>query len=253
MRCLRIAALCGLLAAPAMAQDASAVCGEATGLGLCGDGPSAAWYSDPTERYDHGVLGDAIEWGALVLRTGGAKHRVVLPDDRVFEDIAPRLKDIDGDGRPEIVVVESQQDTGAQLAIYALRGGALTKIAATPHIGQSNRWLAPFAVADLDGDGVTEIAYIDRPHLAKTLRIWRYMGGSLREVVAARGLTNHRIGEDFISGGVRDCGDGPELVTADAGWRRLVATRFDGTSLAFADIGAFRGQASFAAALACKG
>ena len=82
-------------------------------------------------------------------------------------------------------------------------GGDLRLVAATPNIGQRNRWLAPVAAADLDGDGATEIAYVDRPHLARRLRIWRFEGGSLTEIAALPGLTNHRIGEAFITGGLR--------------------------------------------------
>jgi hypothetical protein len=46
-------------------------------------------------------------------------------------------------------------------------------LASTPWIGQRFRWLAPVAAADLDGDGAMELAYVDRPHLARTLRVWR--------------------------------------------------------------------------------
>ncbi|MEM9584250.1 MAG: VCBS repeat-containing protein [Pseudomonadota bacterium] len=205
-------------------------------------------YSAPTPRYAHGVLGDAIEYGSLVLQLGTTTRVFVLPDDRVFEDIAPRLVDVDGDGDKEVIVVESQNQTGAQLAIYDETG----KIAATPHIGTRNRWLAPIGAADLDGDGFVEIAYIDRPHLAKTLRLWRFQDGALTQVAQLAGLTNHRIGEDFISGGLRTCGDVPELIVATANWQRMQAVRFDGTRLTAEDIGPFTGQAGFRRALSCS-
>jgi hypothetical protein len=54
-------------------------------------------------------------------------------------------------------------------------------LAATPHIGSANRWLAPIGAADLDGDGRVEIAYVDRPHLARTLRIWRTFTRRMRQ------------------------------------------------------------------------
>lgn len=210
-----------------------------------------AEYAEPTTRYAHGVLGDAIEYGTLVIHTDrmeGLSFRMVLPETRVFEDLAPRLADVDGDGDVEVIVVESEASTGAQLAIYDDTG----KIAATPHIGTRNRWLAPIGAADLDGDGHIEIAYIDRPHLAKTLRVWRFKDGGLTEVAQMAGLTNHRIGEDFISGGLRRCAGVPEMVVATANWRRLAAIRFDGAALRAEDIGPFSGPASFDAALACQ-
>ncbi|SMX43614.1 VCBS repeat-containing protein [Maliponia aquimaris] len=186
----------------------------------------AARYGAPTDRYAHGVLGDAIEWGSLTIeRAGGRSVTVTLPPDRVFEDVAPRLVDLGPEGCRAVLVVETQAQTGAQLALYGADG---VKLAATPHIGQPNRWLAPVGAADLDGDGAVEIAYVDRPHLARVLRVWRYSAGRLTEVAAAEGFTNHRIGWDYIAGGLRDCGAGPEMVLATGDWRQVVAVRFDG-------------------------
>lgn len=141
---------------------------------------TSARYTEPTLRYAHGILGDAEEWGALEIRTSDAVARNItysirLPLTSVFEDTEPRLADVDGDGKPEVIVVETSVTQGASLAIYNQRG----KITATPYIGTRNRWLAPVAIADLDGDGLTELAYIDRPHLAKTLRVWRFAQGTL--------------------------------------------------------------------------
>lgn len=226
-------------------------------LGLCLGGAAAAEtivearYDDPTDRYTHGILGDAIEWGTLVITTEDWSHRVsyriVLPQTRVFEDVAPRLVDLDLDGKPEVMVVETHQDQGAQLAIYNQTG----KIAATPHIGTSFRWLAPIGAADLDGDGFVELAYIDRPHLAKTLRVWRYRDGALEPVADLHGLTNHRIGESDIGGGLRDCGEGPEMITASANWREVMATVLTPDGLETRAIGPHRGRADLNTALQC--
>lgn len=189
-----------------------------------------ARFSEPTTRYPHGVLGDTIEYGALELSVksadahGNPKNLTIhLKQDRVFEDLEPRLLDVDTDGEPEVIVVESHDQLGAQLAIYDARG---EKIAATPFIGTRFRWLAPIGAADLDGDGYVEIAYIDRPHLAKTLRIWRFKDDALTQISSLPGLTNHRIGEDFITGGVRDCGDGPELIVVSADWQNIVSVHY---------------------------
>ncbi|MBM7066145.1 VCBS repeat-containing protein [Actibacterium sp. 188UL27-1] len=209
----------------------------------------AARFEGPTARYPHAVLGDPIEHTTLVLdMIGSASVEFELPDTRVFEDVAPRLADVDRDGRPEVIVVESHQTQGARLAIYGARG----LIAATPYIGQRFRWLAPIGIADLDSDGAIELAYIDRPHLAKRLRVWRYDDGRLRAVADLDGLTNHRIGERDIAGGIRDCGQGPEMVTADANWRNIMVTRLDNGQLESQPVGPHRGRISFAEALACK-
>jgi hypothetical protein len=208
----------------------------------------SAAYEAPTGRYPHAVLGDALEWGAMRMRLAdGRDLRVVLPEVRVFEDVSPRVVDVDLDGDGEVVVVESDQALGARLAIYDETG----LLVATPFIGQRYRWLAPIGAIDLDGDGRVEIAYIDRPHLARILRIWRYEDGTLREVASAAGFTNHRIGDPDIAGGIRTCGGVPEIVVADADWRRIVGIRLDGR-LAARDLGAHRGRHSFEDALACR-
>ena len=210
---------------------------------------ASARYLEPTTRYAHGVLGDAIEYGALEMRVkGGKRLKLTLPETNVFEDLEPRLVDLDGDGAPEVVTVESHRDLGARLAIYGENG----LIAATPHIGRTNRWLAPLGAADLDGDGKIELAYIDRPHLAKTLRIWRFDNGELVHLVDQPGLTNHKIGEDFISGGIRDCGAGPEIVTASGNWSRVMVTTYGGGKVASRDAGPFTGPKSLRDAVACK-
>jgi hypothetical protein len=169
----------------------------------------------------------------------------------VYEDIAPRLWDVTGDGSPEVVAILSHQSLGARLAVFGWVDGALQEIARTPHIGTRFRWLAPVAAADFDGDGHVEIAYVDRPHLAKTLRIWRYTPESFREIASLQGVTNHRIGEEFITGGLRDCGEGPEMILADAGWRNVMSVRASGVGYASTVLRPFNGPSSVAAAMAC--
>lgn len=205
----------------------------------------SARYDGPTTRYPHGVLGDDIEYDTLVVRlSDGREISARWAQDIVFEDLAPRVVDVDGDGAPEVVVVESHETQGARLAIWGIRDGALAQIAATPHIGTRFRWLAPVAVADLDGDGRVELAYVDRPHLAKVLRVWRYgADGALTQVASAEGLTNHRIGWDYIAGGLRNCGQGPEMVLADAGWANVVAVRLADGALTQQVLGAYSPEA----------
>ncbi|ARE39340.1 hypothetical protein RGUI_1199 [Rhodovulum sp. P5] len=223
--------LAALLAAPAGAEIVS------------------ARYGDPTTRYAHGVLGDDVEYGALVLHMGdGTRRRVVLPQTRVFEDTAPRLADLDGDGRAEVIAVESDLAQGARLSIYGPDG----LIAATPFIGTPYRWLAPVGAADLDGDGWVEIAYVDRPHLARVLRIWRFKDGQFAEIAQADGVTNHRIGDEVISGGVRDCGTGPEMVLADPDWSRIVIARLRAGRVEARSLARPATRDEFRAVLACR-
>ena len=67
-----------------------------------------AWLADPTERYDHGILGDTIESGRLMIEMrDGKRHTVRLKNNAVFEDLGRALADLDGDGHDEIIVVKS--------------------------------------------------------------------------------------------------------------------------------------------------
>ena len=208
-----------------------------------------ARYTAPTDRYPHAVLGDELEYTALVLRlsTGTSRH-FTLPDTSVFEDMSPRLVDLDSDGAPEVLTVESDQQRGARLAVYNAGG----RIASTPYIGARFRWLALLGAADLDGDGMIEIAYVDRPHLAKTLRLWRFVDGALTAIGSYPGVTNHRIGERDIAGGIRLCGDMPEMVVADADWSTLLALRYDGKGISVKAIAEDTSRESFARAMACE-
>ncbi|WP_420013623.1 FG-GAP repeat domain-containing protein [Tateyamaria sp.] len=209
---------------------------------------TGARYAAPTDRYAHGILGDAIEWGALELTLdSGQTVTFTLPQDHVFEDVAPRLADLDQDGHPEVVVVETDTSRGGALAIYGTKG----KITETPHIGTRNRWLAPLGAADLDGDGTVELAYIDRPHLAKTLRLWRYDDQKLTPVADLPGLTNHRIGERDIAGGIRLCDGAPEMILASANWSELRGVRWDGRRFTTERLGSNTSRAAFANAMAC--
>lgn len=233
MRNLRAAFLALVLAGAASADDVV-----------------SARYEEPTARYPHGVLGDAIEYGALVMQTAsGRAFRVRLPEARVFEDTAPRLFDVDGDGEREVIAVESDQLLGARLSIYEPDG----LLASNEFIGQRNRWLAPAGVgaADIDGDRRIELVYVDRPHLARVLRIYEFREGQLRLEASFEGVTNHRIGERDIAGGIRTCGDLPEIIVADGTWRSVLAIRWDGERFDMTRLGPHEGRESFRSAMSC--
>jgi len=262
---LLLAAAFGLLASDAVACRITP--GPVPSLGatyLDGSDQAAAWYDDPSNAYQHGILGDAIEAKQVWLRSPRSTNSCGVlfanaGDAHVFEDTAPRLVDMDGDGIDEVMAVRSSFTQGAQLIVYQEpvdplandNPDTLNVMASTPYIGRRNRWLAPIGAADLDGDGAMEIAYIDRPHLAKTLRIVSVQGDQLVEEAAIGGVTNHRIGERDIAGGVRDCGQGPEMIVASADWSQLIAVTYTG-DFAAREIGRDTSRAAFAAAMACQ-
>jgi hypothetical protein len=173
-----------------------------------------AWLAEPTIRYDHGILGDKIEAGSLVIETRDGKiHTLRLKTDAVFEDLEPRLADLDGDGHDEIIVVKSYLKRGSALAVVALRKGRYEIVAETPPLGGSHRWLNPAGIADFNGDGKTDIALVRQPHVVGELEVWAYADGYLRKAATLPGTANHIIGAralhlsavaDFDGDGIMD-------------------------------------------------
>lgn len=247
---MRRAATC--LAALFLAGPAAARC-------VPGDGDwiTRACYDTPKsdDLYRHDILGHTPEWSRLVVTLGpkgraihaGAALAFPVPRHRLYEDITPRLADLDGDGRPEILVVESDHRRGARLLALFLDG----RSAATPFIGTPRRWLAPVGVADLDGDGQVEIAYVETPHLGGVLKIARLDANALRVVAEATGLSNHRMGDDFIQGRIADCDGGPTVLTADAGWGRIIGTSLEDGRAVSRDLGPYVGPEGFAEVPGC--
>lgn len=184
-----------------------------------------AWYGEPTSRYRHGVLGDAIEGGALVAELSDGQRLIHRLDEAlVFEDIAPRIADLDGDGRAEIVTIIAHQGQGAAVAIFAVEDGRLAMKARNAFIGRANRWLNIAAVAPLAGGGTPEIAIVTTPHIGGRLAILRYAGGAITRLATADGFSNHVIGspELRLSATADVDGDGlPDLALPSADRRSL--------------------------------
>lgn len=157
-----------------------------------------AWYGQPTDRYAHGVLGDAIEGGSLVVEAeDGIQAELVLPEQQVFEDITPRIRDLDGDGSNEVITIRASRTGGAAIAIYGLRGGELVEITSSSENGRPNRWLNIAAIVPSDaGDGGTAIIGVRTPHIGGRLFTMSMApDGSITERnEIARDLSNHLIG-----------------------------------------------------------
>jgi len=90
---------------------------------------------------------------------------------------------------------------------------------------------------DFDGDGVLDVAYVETPHIGGTLRIWSFADNEARQIASDPGYSNHRIGQNFITGGVRDCGKGPELVLPNAGWTKTILAWLGGGASCFDEQG----------------
>jgi hypothetical protein len=153
----------------------------------------------------------------------------------VFEDLTPRLVDVDRDGRDEILVVRSHQEAGASLMLLGLRGDRLVRLAESQAIGSVNRWINPVGTADFDGDGQIEIAAVETPHIGGQLLIFKIEGRRLREVARFAGYSNHILGSTELGmSAILDAnGDGiPDIVVPSQDRRELRAVTFAKGNLA---------------------
>jgi hypothetical protein len=197
----------------------------------------SAAFIEATDRYAHGVLGDAIEAAGLALMAPDGQIATLLLEEDVFEDITPRLADLlEGtDNATHVVTLQSSQEGGGSLAVYTLSldnpaQPFIVKLAQTPHIGTPNRWLNVAGIADYDRDGRMDIALVETPHIGGDLQFWSYQKGDERladrlELTASlRGFSNHFIGSDNLelSATLDRDGDGkPELILPSADRKTL--------------------------------
>ncbi|MEM9278059.1 MAG: VCBS repeat-containing protein [Pseudomonadota bacterium] len=195
-----------------------------------------AWYSEPTTRYGHAVLGDGVEAGALKVRTNrGEVYTFRLPSTEVFEDIAPRLADLDRDGRTEVITILSSQFEGASVAIFHLNGNAFIKIAQTPFIGTSNRWLNIAEIDNFGGNRRPDIAIVVTPHLAGILQFYRFRNDRLVRIAGAAGFSNHFIGSNELRlSAVADVNNNgiPDLIIPSLARDQLVIVGIRGSQFA---------------------
>lgn len=218
--------------------------GAIPGSRLQAEGPLTVFLAEPTQEYSHGALGDAVEAKSLTILerqpvaigpdpkpVPTKTARVAAGDRAVFEDLEPRLADLDRDGVPEIVVVRSSAERGASLAVIGRRDATWAIVAETPSIGQPNRWLNPAAIADFDGDRAPDLALVRTPHLEGVLQLWTFSRGALSLKHEAAGYSTHAIGSTALdnAAAVDLDGDGvPELALPTLDRASLAVMSFKG-------------------------
>ena len=151
--------------------------------------------SDPTEDYPHGVLGDTLEATTITLVEPKIDPHVIReiqidPGD-VIEGIAPIWVDLDGDGEREIIVTQSNADTGARIVVYREDGSLF---ASGEPIGQGFRWRHQLAVGQFIEGGSQEIAVIRTPHIGGVIEIYALEGNRLEIKAVLSGYSSHQIG-----------------------------------------------------------
>jgi hypothetical protein len=155
----------------------------------------SARYDAPVERYGHFAPGRPHEYARLAVRTSRGRTLLFeLPQNEVFEDIAPRLVRLAAGDSAELLSIISNRSSGSRLALLSLNDGRIGIRAQSPPFGTPMRWLNPVGVADLDGDGRAEIAAVITPHIGGTLKLYILRGKDLVETAALGGFSNHQYG-----------------------------------------------------------
>lgn len=200
-----------------------------------------AWLGSPTRRYPHTALGSAVHAGSVhvLAATGSGRRQEVvynLPLHRVFEDRVPRLVDLNGDGRDELLLIEADALRGAALVVLGLSGKGtaaaplqLVELARGPYAGSTFRWLNPVGVADFDGDGRLDVASITTPHIGGMLFLYHYRPPHLVPFAKAMDVSNHKMGvvEQRLSVIVQRPGAWPTIIVPDMTHRALHALRWE--------------------------
>lgn len=163
-------------------------------IAISADSSTYAQYALPTDRYKHGALGDYWEAGQLVVYNAGVMYQLTLSEMYVFEDIRPRLFDVDNDSIPEIIAIRSRLGEGAGIVVYKLWEDGIKEYAYVDEIGISNRWLNIAAIYDMDEDGITEIVWVQTPHIGGILKGAEITAGEMVPSDQIEYYSNHQGG-----------------------------------------------------------
>ncbi|CAN5798993.1 hypothetical protein BH23ACT11_BH23ACT11_19550 [soil metagenome] len=199
-----------------------------------GAGGTLAFLSEPTERYDHGVLGDAIEANSITLLRPGDEESleagIIAPESGgVFEQVAPlwfQAKDLDGN---LLAITESTPSLATRVSVYGLDGDL---VAAGPFIGEPSKWRHLIAAGPFGPNGEIELVDTLTPHIGGTIEFYRpdFDNRSLDIVATQTGYTSHRIytrNMDTARAGDLD-GDGRwELLVPNDAYTELGAIRHE--------------------------
>lgn len=166
-----------------------------------------------TDRYAHGVLGDAFEAGSILLVQTNPTLEVVseiqLEEQEVFEGVSPIWKDLNGDGQREIIVTVSDREQGASVAIFAEEGRLLARSEA---IGQAYRWRHQISAADYAGVGEVEITAVLTPHIGGVLQYFAWVGEQLQLKAEVQGVSSHQIGSGNLDMALSGDFDGDQRI-----------------------------------------
>ena len=195
--------------------------------------------TDPSGRYNHGILGDELEPVSITLVETLPTTRVVqvidVPSPKVIEGLAPIWADLNGDGTREIIVTVSDAQEGAQIMVYGEDG---SEMAVGPALGRGYRWRHQLVVAPFGPAGELELADVLTPHIGGIVEFYRMSGNTLEIVAQVPGYSSHLIGSrnlDMAVAGDFDSDGNVELLLPNQAYNSLGAIQrtADGAEVAW--------------------
>ncbi len=199
-----------------------------------------AWLGLPTDRCPHTAVGSrthAASLPVLAATPSDLTQELIyrLPFNRVFEDLAPRLADVDQNGRNEIIVIEADALRGASVVVLGLdgppSGKALKEKARSPPAGSKFRWLNQVDVADYGGNGKQDVAAVITPHIGKELTLDPHRPPQLVPCARAMDISNNLMGSPELQLTVimQLPGQHPTIIVADMSLKALHVLRWEGS------------------------
>ena len=153
--------------------------------------------SDPSDQYQHGILGDALEASSVTIVQLSAQPTVIskfsVPADWVIESILPIWSDWDGDGEREIVLTLSNSTNGSKLVLYDENGNSLAE---SLPIGKGFRWRHALEIAPFGEEGQRLLVDVQTPHIGGIVNFysWDKEKKVLKIEATLPGYSTHDIG-----------------------------------------------------------
>jgi len=153
--------------------------------------------TDPSDQYQHGILGDSIEATSVTIIHLSDEPYVInkfsIPEDWVIESIKPLWSDWDDDGNKEIVLTLSNSTDGSKIVLYDESGNSLAESAP---IGIGYRWRHVLGIAPFAEDGQKLLVDVQTPHIGGIVNYysWDKENNVIKVEASLSGYSTHDIG-----------------------------------------------------------
>jgi hypothetical protein len=153
--------------------------------------------TDPSDQYQHGILGDSLEANSVTIVDLSDEPNVInkfsVPKNWVIESIKPLWSDWDNDGDKEIVLTLSNSTQGSKIVLYDESGNNLAESAP---IGIGYRWRHVLDIASFGDNGQKFLVDVQTPHIGGIVNYysWDKENNTINVEASLSGYSTHDIG-----------------------------------------------------------